>query len=255
MRKEWNTVALAALGLVLLLGACRQMQEDTAGTEGFFEERDSQSKSGERRETPAAELRRKAALPLRPPGGSMDTFSPPQLPPSAPAASSAPVPEGAAAQPEQAPNDARAVSGSAPYNTQSIEQTIFSLTNELRRTNEQNLLMVNDSLQWAAQIRAGEALERKSHTRPDDTPYHTAMDEAGYDYAGNFHGENLCVLSFPARQAPAAVARSIFQLLAGSEGHCSNMLRTSFTQAGMGIAVRQTADGCEVACVQLFAGS
>jgi Uncharacterized protein with SCP/PR1 domains len=265
---------LPAIALVLL-GACQQNKgqsapssplpqqaeskwtsqpaEDAADAAAQFGGREGQDQSGVPSQPPDSRPEQSAAIPPPPPSDGGDATASSPLPQTRPPL--APLPEIAPTQPQSDTAKGRAAPDRAVYNGQNIGQTMFWLTNEFRRSHEQDPLTGNDALRWAAQIRAEEVLTQQSHTRPDDTPYHTAMDEAGYDYAGSYHGENLCVVSFSTLQEDAAVAREMFQLLAESEGHCNNILRPSFAEAGMGVAVREKADGYyEVACVQLFAG-
>lgn len=136
-----------------------------------------------------------------------------------------------------------------------IETELLRLMNDERTANGVEVLGVVEAMQFAARIRAQEALESLSHIRPDGTPYHTAFDEAGFSYAGKWHGENLAIIRMEGG-APDEVqaAAAIFRELMESAGHHKNILSDNFYQAGVGIYIRQDETSLQIGAAQLFAG-
>jgi uncharacterized protein YkwD len=140
------------------------------------------------------------------------------------------------------------------FDSEEAEAELLRLINVMREEAGAEPLGLQEELRLAARIRAAEAMAEFSHTRPDDTPYNTAFDEAGFDYAGKYHGENLASLSFSAgmfNEKDAAL--EMFEGLGASPGHRENMIRQNFSQAGVGIAVSLEGDVITVASAQLFA--
>lgn len=136
-----------------------------------------------------------------------------------------------------------------------IELELLHLINKEREQNGVPVLGMQDSMRWAAQIRAAEIVEQMSHTRPDGTPYHTAFDEAGFEYAGKWHGENVSCIYFPTGAYDEdGAARKIFDTLSQSSGHYQNMIGENFAQAGIGAYVAANEDTVTVGSAQLFAG-
>ena len=98
----------------------------------------------------------------------------------------------------------------------------------LRRTNEERKkvglepLKAEFMLSDAAAIRAGEAAQVYSHTRPDGSPYHTALTGITYKQAG----ENL--------QAGAANPEEAMRACMNSPTHRENILYPDFNVLGVG---------------------
>lgn len=134
-----------------------------------------------------------------------------------------------------------------------IEKELLRLINSLRDEEAVNALGIEDNIQFAARIRAAEALESFSHTRPAGTPYNTAFDEAGFSYAGKLHGENLSSLSFSAGMFDEKeIAFEMFKGLKNSPGHYRNMTENKFVQTGVGVAVIYGDDTVDIASAQMF---
>lgn len=134
-----------------------------------------------------------------------------------------------------------------------IEKELLRLINSLRDEAGVNALGIEDSIQFAARIRAAEALESFSHTRPDGVPYNTAFDEAGFSYAGKWHGENLSSLSFSAGMFDEKeIALEMFKGLKNSPGHYRNMTEINFVQAGVGVAIIYGEGTVDIASAQMF---
>lgn len=134
-----------------------------------------------------------------------------------------------------------------------IEKELLRLINSLRDEEAVNALGIEDDMQFAARIRAAEALESFSHTRPGNMPYNTAFDEAGFSYAGKWHGENLSSLCFSAGMFDEKeIALEMFKGLKNSPGHYRNMTEKNFVQAGVGVAVIYGDDTVDIASAQMF---
>lgn len=146
-------------------------------------------------------------------------------------------------------------SGDFEISSTQFEEELFSLINSERIAEGAASLTLDDSLQWAARVRAPEVLNSLSHTRPDGTPYYTAFDEAGYVYAGKWHGENVSSMYFTHGEFDAASAAAfMFEELKGSSGHYSNMLSGNFTEMGIGVFVQKDGANITIASAQMFAG-
>jgi uncharacterized protein YkwD len=135
-----------------------------------------------------------------------------------------------------------------------IELELLRLINGLRTELGVEPLGLQDQMLYAARIRSAEALEKFTHTRPDGNPYNTAFDDAGFSYAGKWHGENLASLSFTAGQLDEnEAALKMFEGLNASPGHRENMARGNFAQAGIGVASSVENETVTLASAQLFA--
>lgn len=135
-----------------------------------------------------------------------------------------------------------------------IEAELLLLINGERAAVGLSALGLEDTMQFAASIRAQEALVSLSHTRPDSSAYHTVFDEAGFAYTGKFHGENLAVLRMSADVFDAsAVAAALLDEWRRSAGHQQNLLSENFVQTGVGVYVVVDGDTVAVGAAQLFA--
>jgi uncharacterized protein YkwD len=136
-----------------------------------------------------------------------------------------------------------------------IEAELLRLINGERENNGLEPLGLEDAMHFAARIRAEEALTSLSHTRPDETPYHTALSEAGFPYVGKWHGENLAILIVTEPDySPEQVAAALFQEYVASPGHHSNILSEHFVQTGVGVYRSQDGDTIQFGAAQVFAG-
>ena len=115
--------------------------------------------------------------------------------------------------------DDKVVDPNAPHTPTAIEQQILDLINAEREKAGLAPLTYNADIYECAVIRANEALEVWSHTRPDGTKYWTVYEECGKKIT-NCCGENLAKTFKDPVQ--------IVQMLMESEGHRKNILYEDF---------------------------
>ncbi len=108
----------------------------------------------------------------------------------------------------------------------SVVLDLHRMINETRAEEELQELELREDLCETAVLRALEAADFWSHTRPDGRDWDTALDEAGIAYRAA--GENL----FAANILDAETA---LQGWLESEAHRENLLRDGFTATGLGI--------------------
>ena len=121
-----------------------------------------------------------------------------------------------------------------------IVNEIIRLTNEARADYGVGQLAHDTTLDALATVRAQEASEYWSHTRPDGTAFETIFSQ--YDLHYFSMGENLHMNSLLGAQ-PA------FDAWMASPGHYENVVRSAFTRIGVGVYHGQ--DGAYYYC-QLF---
>lgn len=131
----------------------------------------------------------------------------------------------------------------AEINATLIADTIFQLTNELRQEQGVGQLARNDALTQVAKIRAMETETNFSHTRPDDSPFHTVL-ESVYNY--QMAGENLAMGTY--HGSNTEMAAFLFDGWVESQGHYENMIEPGFTEIGIGVHY----DGEMLYLVQIF---
>lgn len=159
------------------------------------------------------------------------------------------APEPSSSMPETLPS----VSANRMLDQEKIELELLRLINEERASAGVEPLGIEENILFAARIRAGEAISDFSHTRPNGEPYNTAFDEAGFSYAGKWHGENLASLRFTTGMFDeASAALEMFTGLKNSPGHYRNMVSDKFLQAGVGVAIAFGPNDISIASVQLF---
>lgn len=124
-----------------------------------------------------------------------------------------------------------------------IQNTILKLTNELRQERDVGQLTLNDELIQAADLRAFETETSFSHTRPDNTPFHTALSDT---YTYQMAGENLAMGTY--HSTDEEMAAFLFNGWVESEGHYENMIEPGFTEIGIGVHY----DGEMLYLVQIF---
>jgi len=107
-----------------------------------------------------------------------------------------------------------------------IAGELHQLINETRVENGLSALTLREDLCSVAVLRAEEAAELWSHTRPDGRDWDTALNEADIVFAAA--GENLFAANI---LDPRAALRGWME----SEAHRENLLRASFTSTGLGI--------------------
>ena len=105
---------------------------------------------------------------------------------------------------------------------------IIRLTNEYRKANGLSALAHVELLDIPATLRAEEAGEVWSHTRPDGTNFHTVFAQSGLKYTA--YGENLFAVN--AEYTPAQVLEE----WQDSPAHNENLLRENFNGIGVGVA-------------------
>jgi uncharacterized protein YkwD len=208
-------------------------------------------------------------LPENPPEASElppppDKDAPEAIPEPVAATSAALAPNEPAAEPEPAEADTGIPisenlevpppAQKSELDTAKIELELLRLINGTRVQLGVEPLGLQDEMQYAARTRSAEALQKFTHARPDGTPYNTAVDEAGFSYAGKWHGENLASLSFTIGQLDEnEAALKLFEGLNASPGHRENMARGNFAQAGIGVAAYIESETVTLASAQLFA--
>lgn len=123
---------------------------------------------------------------------------------------------------------------SIPNEEQSIEynidnekliKDIFTLVNEARKEKGIPALTYNKEIQGAADLRAKEASESFSHTRPDGSSCHDVIELEYYAT-----GENLLMAD-----KEVATAENMMKTWMNSEGHRANILLKDFTEMAIGI--------------------
>lgn len=102
---------------------------------------------------------------------------------------------------------------------------IFELVNQEREKNNVPALTYNKEIQDAADLRAKEASESFSHTRPDGSSCH---DVIKLEYYAT--GENLLMAD-----KEIATAENMMKTWMNSEGHRANILLKDFTEMAIGI--------------------
>lgn len=104
---------------------------------------------------------------------------------------------------------------------------IIRLTNQYRQANGVDALDHVEILDVPAGIRAKEASQSWSHTRPDGSDFNTVFAQCGLKYAA--YGENLFAVN--ARYTP----QQVLQEWKNSPTHNENLLRKEFDGIGVGI--------------------
>ena len=120
-----------------------------------------------------------------------------------------------------------------------IEQLIkdiFELVNQEREKNNIPALTYNKEIQDAADLRAKEASESFSHTRPDGSSCHDVIELEYYAT-----GENLLMAD-----KEIATAENMMKTWMDSEGHRANILLKDFTEMAIGIYEKDNIDFCHV---------
>lgn len=125
-----------------------------------------------------------------------------------------------------------------------LPDTLVTLTNSDRETENISAVKVNSKLQVAAQLKANDMAEKEyfSHTSPAGvTPWYW-FEKAGYKFS--YAGENLAVNFFDSNDVNNAWM--------GSPSHKENIMNMSFTEIGIGIARGKYKGQDAIFIVQLF---
>ena len=110
-------------------------------------------------------------------------------------------------------------------NHEQLIKDIFELVNQEREKNNVPALTYNKEIQDAADLRAKEASESFSHTRPDGSSCH---DVIKLEYYAT--GENLLMAD-----KEIATAENMMKTWMNSESHRANILLKDFTEMAIGI--------------------
>lgn len=118
-------------------------------------------------------------------------------------------------------------------------QDVLALVNEERAKEGITPLVLDDSLNEAAMVRANELVQSFSHDRPDGSACFTVLNEKGITY--HAAGENIAM----GQSTPAMVMDSWMN----SEGHRNNILSANFGKLGVGFVKSESG---QYYWVQLF---
>ena len=113
------------------------------------------------------------------------------------------------------------------YSYDEAVEAVVYFVNILRDKKGLNEVILDDTVQEAAQIRAEECTEKFSHTRPDGSDCFTALDEAGWP-EDTHAAENIA----QGQQTALQVVNSWYH----SSGHKHNMLHAKNNYIGVGIS-------------------
>ena len=105
------------------------------------------------------------------------------------------------------------------------EHEVLTLVNKIRIKNNLGQLAWGDTCDYAADIRANEAMTLYAHTRPDGSSWSTVCPAPD---SGGISGENLAIGN--AAVSPATVVA----LWMGSESHRANILNPDYTKLSVG---------------------
>lgn len=105
------------------------------------------------------------------------------------------------------------------------EHEVLTLVNKIRIKNSLGQLAWGDTCDYAADIRATEAMTLYAHTRPDGSSWSTVCPAPD---SGGISGENLAIGN--AAVSPATVVA----LWMGSESHRANILNPDYTKLSVG---------------------
>lgn len=115
-------------------------------------------------------------------------------------------------------------------NTADVRDTIIDLINEERAKIGVHPLTRSTAVEEMAQIRAGEVMEKPSHTRPNGEYFSTIRDDCGYTIPCSI-GETICVEH---DNTIDTIAQKIFNGFMNSAPHRELLLRDEFTGVGIG---------------------
>lgn len=104
---------------------------------------------------------------------------------------------------------------------------VVALVNAERAKYGLSALQTDSRVQRAAQVRAAEAAQSFSHTRPNGSSFSSALSEAGASYTRA--GENIAY--------GQSTPQQVVQAWMNSDGHRANILNGSFTTIGVGYTV------------------
>jgi uncharacterized protein YkwD len=146
---------------------------------------------------------------------------------------------GTDSSPEQKPGNGSTEESIPEDSTHAFIQRVVDLVNAERAKEGLNPLTANTKVQAAAQVRAKECEKSFSHTRPNGSPFASALREQGVTYKSA--GENIAW----GQRSPEEVVRAWMN----SAGHRKNIMNPNFTTIGVGYY--ENARGTDYWC-QLF---
>lgn len=117
---------------------------------------------------------------------------------------------------------------------------VLTLVNEERAKEGRSAMVLDDSLNKAAEVRAGEIVEKFSHTRPNGSSCFTVLSELNIGY--RTCGENIA--------AGQRTPKSVMDSWMNSPGHRANIMSAEFGKIGIGFV--NSASGYRYYWVQLF---
>lgn len=158
--------------------------------------------------------------PTQTPAGTTPTSSPSN--PTAPTAAPTTIPN-----PTQKPTSTPTPTQSGPKDTKSIEQALFTLTNQKRSENGVAALSWSEDIAAVARAHSKDMNDRNyfDHNTPDGVTPFQRLTLGGVSYMTA--GENI---------AAAGTAEMIIEAWMKSPGHKANILNPSFGRIGIGVA-------------------
>jgi uncharacterized protein YkwD len=141
----------------------------------------------------------------------------------------APVPDTSPPEVTASPIPPKSPAAKPPYAYQSLEESVFALTNSERGKAGCPALKFNTKVRNAARNHSKDMATKKyfSHTGQDNSDPGDRLERAGYD-AGRGWAENIAY----GYRTPEAVMNGWM----GSEGHRRNILNCDLTTLGVGVA-------------------
>lgn len=137
-------------------------------------------------------------------------------------------------------------------NVNEFNNYMWAKINDLRYQEGKNRLALDNELNSYAEIRANEATEKWSHTRPDGTQ---GVDLVPVDRAA---GENLSQITLKdfhyTREEQQAAADRVFESLVESKTHYEVMLKDPFVKVGIKTNVVETEAGTKLVTAYIFSG-
>ena len=148
-----------------------------------------------------------------------------------------------------------------------IKQEFLALVNAERASVGVAPLSLHSALAGGADVRAEECFTLFSHTRPNGESCFSLFESGIYEYPYSSMGENITQTTnfgtgyitedkiFTGTDAQIKdIARILFTNFKESPPHYSSMISASFTETGVGIAVRvqKENDILYISCAQIF---
>lgn len=159
----------------------------------------------------------------------------PSSPPvsTVPSADSQPSSAQKSIAPSAPSSTATAASGSTPETQPAVPaedpaamaEELLTGINQARSAAGISPLTLDPALSSVAQLRAEECTLQFGHTRPDGTPYRSAVTDAGLIY--QYLGENLAT--------GQSSVQAVLQSWDHSDGHHDNLVSEDFTKVGIGL--------------------